>query len=466
MKRNLILSLCLLLTCAVFAQSQNVEEFTDPFPGGRCYLVRLSLKDKAGSPYSIKHPEKFLSRKAIERRQRQHLPIDETDLPVSPAYLKKLSQAGWLVVSSSKWNNTVVVRTKDSTDVRRMKALPYVTNALILSRTPERIKQQVRWIARDDTTHRSSNPSDVYGAGIRQIQMLNGEVLHRAGYRGRGMTIAVVDGGFMNADTIPLLNNVNIIAHKDMVYPQSANFFGELDHGTMVLSCMAANRRGQFTGTAPDADYVLVRSEYGPTETMAEEDFWAAAVEYADSIGADLINSSLGYHHFDNNLNNHNYSHLDGKTSLCSRSASMLARKGMILVTSAGNEGDEPWKKINVPGDAFDILTVGALSSNGINTNFSSVGPTADGRVKPDVMALGGGSAVISGKGRITQANGTSFSSPIMCGMVACLWQAFPKKTALEIIEMVRRAGNQYDTPDNIFGYGTPDFGKAYEENR
>lgn len=466
MKKLFIFCLCFLISGVLFAQSQNVEDFTEPFPGGSCYLIRLTLKDKAGTPYSVKHPEKFLSQKAIERRHRQHLPIDQTDLPISPDYLRQLALKGWNVVSKSKWNNTVVVRTKNHADILRMIELPFVQDTMTLSKTPDKIKQQVRWIARRDTTHRSGSPTDIYGAGLKQIQMLNGEQLHAAGYRGRGMTIAVIDGGFMNADSIPLFENINLIGHKDMCFPQSKNFFGELDHGTMVLSCMASNQTGQFVGTAPDASYFLIRSEYGQTETIAEEDFWAAAVEYADSIGADMINSSLGYHHFDGNLQDHFYRNLDGKTSLCSRSASMLASKGMILVTSAGNEGDEPWKKINVPGDAFDILTVGALERSGRNTNFSSVGPTADGRVKPDVMALGGGSTVINGKGRITMANGTSFSSPILCGMVACLWQAFPKKTALEIIEMVRKAGNQYDTPDNVFGYGTPDFWKAYNDNK
>ena len=179
-----------------------------------------------------------------------------------------------------------------------------------------------------------------------------------------------------------------------------------------------------------------------------------------------MLNSSLGYHHFDRSLGDHPYRELNGRTSICSRSASLLAGKGMILVASAGNEGLGTWKKINVPGDADDILTVGAVNAQRVNTGFSSVGPSADGRVKPDVMAMGYHSAVVSGKGTLTTANGTSFSSPITCGAVACLWQALPQLTAMQIINLVRSAGDRFEYPDNVFGYGIPDYWKALEWGR
>jgi subtilisin family serine protease len=296
--------------------------------------------------------------------------------------------------------------------------------------------------------------------------MLNGIPLHKAGYKGKGMTIAVFDGGFMNVDSIPAFKNVNIIATRDFVYPPSDCIYEELDHGTEVLSTMAINEPDIFIGTAPEADYILIRTEDGRTESMAEEDFWVAAAEYADSIGADVINSSLGYHGFDKDLGSHQYRDLDGRQAICSRSASMLASKGMILTNSAGNEGNNTWKKINCPSDASDILTVGALTAKRINTLFSSVGPSADGRVKPDVMSLGAHAAVISGAGKHTYANGTSFASPITCGMVACLWQALPQKTALEIMDLIRSSSDRFDYPDNVFGYGIPDFWKALQLGR
>ena len=196
---------------------------------------------------------------------------------------------------------------------------------------------------------------------------------------------------------------------------------------------------------------------------MMEEDFWAMGAEYADSIGADLINSSLGYNLYDVKEMSHKYSELDGKTSLISRTASMLASKGIIHCNSAGNAGNDPWKKIGVPADADDILAVGALTPKKMNANFSSVGPSADGRVKPDIMAPGNPTAVVNGRGNISYGSGTSFASPLLCGMVACLWQALPGKTACEIMDLVRMTGDRANEPDNIFGHGIADFGKAYQ---
>ena len=295
--------------------------------------------------------------------------------------------------------------------------------------------------------------------------MLGGNRLHRHGFRGKGMVIAVLDGGFMNADVIPALTKVRQLGFADFAQPvNQESIFHGIDHGTMVLSTMAVNEPGMFIGTAPDAAYWLLRCEDTQSETMVEEDYWAAAVEFADSAGVDVINSSLGYHHFDDPSQNYDYCQLDGHSSMISRTASMLARKGMILVNSAGNDGMGTWKKINVPADASDIITVGAVSANGSNAAFSSIGPTADGRVKPDVMALGSPTSVITGRGVISKDIGTSFSAPLVAGMIACLWQAFPDKTALEIMEMVRKGGNRADCPDNIYGYGIPDFWSIYNK--
>ena len=305
--------------------------------------------------------------------------------------------------------------------------------------------------------------SDRYGDAEHQILMLNGKKLHEAGFRGQGKLIAIIDGGFMNANQIPLFDNIRILGHHDCAYPYDADVFKLLDHGTMVLSTMAMHRDSLFTGTAPDAFFFLLRSEDGRTEFPVEEDYWAQAAEYADSIGADVVNSSLGYTRFDDRDLDHTYREQDGKTALISRTASLMASKGMILVNSAGNEGDSSWKRINVPGDASDILTVAALKADSVNAGFSSVGPSFDGRVKPDVSAMGYHSTVVRGNGRITTANGTSFSSPILCGMVASLWSALPNLTAYQIMDLVRRSADRYDFPDNIYGYGIPNFWEAYQ---
>ncbi len=275
------------------------------------------------------------------------------------------------------------------------------------------------------------------------------------------MTIAVIDAGFHNADKITAMQNIRILGTRDFVNP-SADIFAESSHGMMVLSCIGMNRPEIMTGTAPEASFWLLRSEDESSEHLVEQDYWAAAVEFADSVGVDVVNTSLGYYSFDDKSKNYAYHHLDGQYALMSRQASRAADKGMVLVCSAGNSGMGSWKKLTPPGDAENVLTVGAIDKEGLLAPFSSVGNTADNRVKPDVMAVGLGADVIRTDGNQGKANGTSFSSPIICGMVACLWQARPELTAKEVIELVRRAGDRAGFPDNIYGYGIPDMWKAY----
>ena len=230
-----------------------------------------------------------------------------------------------------------------------------------------------------------------------------------------------------------------------------------------VLSCIGMNQPHVMIGTAPEASFWLLRSEDEYSEHLVEQDYWAAAIEFADSVGVDVVNTSLGYYAFDDKSKDYRYRDLDGHFALMSRQAAKAADKGMIVVCSAGNSGSGPWKKTTPPGDADNVLTVGAISKKGELAPFSSIGNTADGRVKPDVMAVGLGSDVMGTDGILRRANGTSFSSPIMCGMVTCLWQALPNLTAKEIIELVRRSGDRAKYPDNIYGYGIPDMWKAYQ---
>lgn len=426
-------------------------------------MVRVMLTDKRGTTYSLDAPEQYLSWRSLERRRRQGIAVDSTDLPISPIYIDSLRGRGMDIVCMSKWNNCVLVKT-ESQDARDMlERLPFVKEAMTVFSSPDSIRLTEREDVKDSLGIAKSPDYGVYGVAEEQIKLFNGVPLHEAGFRGRGILIGILDGGFMNADKIPAFKNIDVVGVKDFGTPHTDDIYAEASHGTMVLSMMAMNMPNMFVGTAPDARYLLVRSEVSATESLAEEDYWAAAVEYADSVGVDLINSSLGYNTFDDKSTNHRYRDLDGRTALNSRSASMLARKGIILVNSAGNSGNNTWKKIGTPADASDILAVGALTKNKVNTVFSSVGPSADGRVKPDVMAMGSACSVVDGDGTLAKKNGTSFASPLTCGMVACLWQALPGKTALEIIDLVRRSAHQYETPDNIFGYGIPDFWKAYE---
>ena len=463
----LIATICHIPTCAGSSLRKK-------YPGGKYYIWRYTLKDKQGTTYSLDHPGRWLTHRSVERRKRQGIAVDSTDLPVSARYLRQIEQAlkeplgngrkkssEWNIIGTSRWNNTVLVRSNDTLLLNRLSNLDFTVKSQCVWISPDSIDRMVK-----HTYHESFNPWDsikgvYYGNSKEQIEMLVGQRLHNIGHKGKGMTIAVLDGGFQNVDVIPAFKHANIVGTKDFVFPNSQYFFQETDHGTKVLSAMASNEPQVLIGTAPEARYWLLRCEDQQTEQAVEEDYWAMAAEFADSVGADIITSSLGYNEYDHAPCYHQRD-LDGKTALISRTASMLAKKGIVLVNSAGNSGMGPWKKISFPADAHDILTVGAVNQEKKNAPFSGVGPTQDGRVKPDVMALGSPATLISGRGTIVRDMGTSFSTPLVAGLVACLWQAFPDKTALEIINLVRQSGSSWKEPDNIFGYGIPNFWRAY----
>ena len=418
---------------------------------------RISLKDKAATDYSLQKPEMYLSKKSIERRKRQGLEIDSTDLPVCKKYVDAIRKKGVHVLVTGKWDNFVTVSCNDSMLIAEIAGLPFV-------RSTERVWRGVakRASERDSLINKPLRTDSLYGPAITQIKMSHADRLHEAGFKGQGMTIAVIDAGFHNVDKIGAMKNINILGTRDFVNPE-ADIYAESSHGMSVLSCMAMNQPNVMIGTAPEASYWLLRSEDEYSENLVEQDYWAAAIEFADSVGVDLVNTSLGYYSFDDPTKNYRYRDLNGHYALMSREAAKAADKGIVVVCSAGNSGSGSWKKITPPGDAENVITVGAVNKYGVLAPFSSVGNTADGRVKPDVVAVGLGSDVMGTDGNLRHANGTSFSSPIMCGMVACLWQACPELTAKEIIELVRRSGDRAVFPDNIYGYGIPDLWKAYQ---
>ena len=426
---------------------------------------RVTLRDKAQTEYSLQRPEEFLSAKALERRARQGISVDSTDLPVCRTYINKVKELGARIVVTGKWENFITVSCNDTTVMDAVAALPFV-------RCVERVWKVSASALTPKADERDSlvnqptiHPDSIYGTAITQIAMSRGDELHRAGFRGEGMTIAVIDAGYHNVDRITAMRNIRIRGTRDFVEPGS-DIYAKGSHGMAVLSCMAMNKPNVMIGTAPEASYWLLRSEDERSEQPVEQDYWAAAVEFADSVGVDVLNTSLGYYVYDDPALNLRLRDLDGQHELMSRQASHIADKGMVLVCSAGNAGMEPWKKITTPGDAENVLTVGAIDKRGILAPFSSIGNTQDGRIKPDVVAVGLGSDVMRTNGNTGHANGTSFASPILCGMVACLWQACPDLTAKEVIKLVRRVGDRADCPDNIYGYGVPDLWKALQEYR
>lgn len=427
---------------------------------GKSYKYRVQLTDKAETTYSINSPEDFLSARSLMRRVRQGLAVDSTDLPVCASYISHLEKQGGKFLSASKWNNTVLMQTPDEQTAERFLENKFVKSVKKVWVEPDTVFP-LRKNREDEVTNRWKKQKDFYGRGAQQIKMHHGDSLHQAGFRGQGIQIAVIDAGFYNVDLMKCFKNMKLLGSHDFVNPES-DIYAQHNHGMKVLSCMAVNIPYVMVGTAPEAAYLLLRSEDNDTEQPVEEDNWAAALEYADSVGIDVVNTSLGYYSFDDASYNYKYSDLDGHTSFMAASASRAADKGMLVVCSAGNSGMDVWKKITPPADSENVLTVGAVDTEGANAAFSSVGNTSDGRIKPDIMAMGVMSNVAGTDGGTSFANGTSFAAPTFCGLAACLWQACPWLTVRQLIDVIHRSGDRAATPDNIFGYGIPDVWKAY----
>lgn len=458
-KKLFILPLFVLSTFDVCAQ--------DP----TCY--RIYLSDKHNSPYSINQPEVFLSTRAIDKRTRFNIPITEQDFPVNPDYIQYIQQidSNIRILSTSKWMNTVVIYCVDTLKISEVQNLPFVVDVLPVGA----YKLKMGNPSYIETTDKSQNSlttqrsESEYGAGEQQIKLHNGDVLHESGYRGEGMLIAVIDGGWYGVDSCDFFQTLveeNRFLGKFSLMPDFVDTLlhpSSEQHGTIVTSVMASNAPGVLVGTAPEAQYAFIHSEYVLTEELIEEDFWARAAEIADSIGADVINSSLGYRMFpDFPQANIEYSDLDGLNSIASRCATILAQKGVIVCVAAGNDGANDWFYISRPGDAFDILTVGACSYDSVIAPFSSRGYSADGRVKPDVCAVGMGTCCIYPGNELSFTEGTSLATPVISGLCACLWQALPQYTSLEIMQLIRENSHIYENPNPEFGYGIPDFGGIY----
>lgn len=436
----------------------------------------IQFTDKNNSPYSIDNPQDFLSERALQRRANQNISIDEKDIPVNPQYLQAVADAGATLFFPSKWLNGVTIETADQNVLDAIMALPFVESSLKLENDPlkHEIKQKT-FFANETYSTESLAPvksgkntgSLDYGMGYTQINQLNGIGLHDMGYQGEGMIVAVLDGGFIEVDTHPAFENMReegrLLGTKDFVYP-GGSVFCDSYHGTGVLSCMGANVPGTFIGTAPRASFYLIHTENTTYENLIEEFNWVSGAEYADSLGVDVINSSLGYITFDDPTWDHTYQDMNGNTTYVTLGADIACEKGILVVNSAGNEGsDYFYPYIGAPADGFNVFSIGAVKSNGERASFSSIGPSYDGRTKPDVMAMGQGSTVASSYGNYGESSGTSFSSPILAGMVTCLWQANQHFTNAQIRDAIRMSGNRASNPDNEYGYGIPDFVLANE---
>ena len=414
----------------------------------------IGFKDKAGTTYSIDDPAEFLSERAIERRLRYSIAISESDLPVNQAYVDSLNMPWTNVIYASRWLNSAVISATDSAVVNRVKQFPFVKSIKYLARDITSEQGKLKAFAdKFDTTTLD------YGLAATQIKIHHGDDLHAEGYLGQNMVIALLDAGFNNADSLRAFDSLHmngqLLGTKDFVKPGN-DVYSEHTHGMNVLSIMGGNLPGELIGTAPAASYWLLRTEDVNTEQRIEEINWIAGAEFADSAGADIINSSLGYSEFDDSLQNYTYEDMDGNSTFVTRGADMAASRGILVVVSAGNEGNKTWLHITAPADGDSVLAVGAVDRSGVYASFSSKGPSFDGRTKPDVVAVGLGTTIQRADGAVVQGAGTSFSAPVMSGLSACLWQKFRWLSNYEIIKALQQSSSLNPYPDNFIGYGIP----------
>jgi len=417
------------------------------------YYYRITFRDKGNNTVSSFKAEELMSERAVERRRRAGIIFpDYHDLPVWKEYIDGISSLGLRFHSSSKWMNSALFRSENLVATNVLLSLPFVIDARIVKN------------GSDKKTH-----IDKFGPFEEQAEMttynnpvvmLQGDVLHDSGFNGKGILIAVLDAGFYNAGLISSLtdlrNRQGIKATYDFV-TNSPEVYSYHSHGTAVLSVLAGKSEGMIEGSATGADYLLLRTEDSATESPSEEDHWIAAAEYADSAGADIINSSVGYFWFDDPVHNYKQSNLDGNTAYITNAADIAASRGILVVNSAGNTRDNEWLGIIAPADGDSVLCVGAVDSGGVISYFSSAGPSADKRIKPDVTAQGVSVSVQISPNDFMRASGTSFSCPVISGMCACLMQAVPEATNIDLITALHYSGNRFSRPDSLYGYGIPD---------
>ncbi|MCA0362636.1 MAG: S8 family serine peptidase [Bacteroidetes bacterium] len=421
----------------------------------------IYLKDKTGSSFSINKPEEFLSARSINRRKTQKIAINLRDIPVNKTYIDQIITKGAKVLGKSKWLNAVLIAATE-TQLNEIKKLSFVSSV----EGNGDIKG-----ARIGTTANFNNKFGTqedynYGNSLNQIQQIGADKMHKAGFTGKGILIAILDSGFEKAINLEVFKHLvsenKIIMTYDFV-DQESDVYDDHNHGTSVLSCIAAKSPGKLYGTAPDASIALFRTEDVSSETKIEEVNWLLAAEKADSLGADVINSSLGYYEFDNPKQNYVYTDMDGNKTISAKAADFAVGVGIIVVVSAGNEGNTAWKYISTPADADSVISVGAVDVGGNPAGFSSFGPGPTGTIKPEVAARGSSTVLAYPNNTIGASNGTSFSSPIMAGFCASLKQEFPTLTALQMREVIIKSASKYETPDTRVGYGIPNYDKAAE---
>ena len=435
------------------------------------------LKNKGNNNFTLSDASPYLSARSIARRTRYAIQLDSTDLPVSPNYVAAIRAIpGVTILNVSKWLNAISIQTASSAALVSIQALPYVQQvaglaarpAALQPARPDKFSNQMIVSPIIGNTLSEKMTGDFYNYGTNaglEMKLHRAEFLHNIGLRGSGMQVAVLDGGFLNYNTLPAFDSVNrkgqILSTWDFV-SGNATVSDDHPHGMQCLSTIAANIPGQFIGKAPQAFFHLYRTEDVSSEFPIEEFNWVCGAERADSEGADLISSSLGYYDFDNPVFNYTYAQMDGKTTIAVKGADLAAKKGLLVFNSAGNEGAGSWRYIITPADGDSVVAVGAVNAAGAVAGFSSYGPSGDGRIKPELASVGWQAVVQSTSGTIGVANGTSFSCPNLAGLATCLWQGFSEFNNMKILDALKRSASRYSNPNDRIGYGIPDMRNTF----
>ncbi|MFI5173007.1 MAG: S8 family serine peptidase [Chitinophagales bacterium] len=424
----------------------------------------IYFTDKDNSTYSISRPLEYLSEKSIHRREKMKIAVALSDLPVNNIYVDVIKSTGVEICTESKWLNAVSVRINSEEQIAAISQLPFVLKIAPVKKYAIIDDENIP----DDNTsfyRMAETTENDYGGAFNQNHMIDVDFLHAMGYTGQGIVIAVLDAGFIGVDYgagfQSFWDKDQIIETRNFPDGNDSVFFSST-HGANVLSIMGGDVPGDYIGSGPDAKFYLLRTEVGASETVVEEDFWMQGAEYADFVGADIINSSLGYTTFDDSTQDHTYADMDGNTTVVTIAADKAASVGILVCNSAGNEGSGEWHFIGAPADGDSVFTIGAVDAAGNYAPFSSQGPTSDGQIKPNVAGQGAGTAYIELSGLIYNGSGTSYSSPLIAGACASLWSAFPELTNMELMQVVQNTASQSQNPDNFLGYGIPSFSRAY----
>jgi len=431
----------------------------------------ISFTDKKGTAHQLDNPSTYLSAKSIARRLKYKIPFDSTDLPVSKIYLDSILNSGKIsLINTSRWLNQILIQTTDNQALAKINTFSFVKKRQAVGYRANNVQNPdfIEEISENASLSISSNtPSNIlnYGNSGKQINLHSGDFLHNKGFKGKSISIAVLDGGFFNYQTLKAFDTLRLTGKIKSTWDfiENNEQVNEDDpHGMYCLSILAGNLPGLHIGSAPESDYYLFRTEDVKTEFPVEEQYWAAAAERADSLGVDMISSSLGYTTFDDPSMNYSYADMNGKNSMVTKAAEFAFKKGMIVMNSAGNSGTNSWKFIGAPADGENVMAVGAVNATGQVAPFSSFGPSFDQRTKPDIASVGWGTSLINSNGSPATGNGTSFSNPNIAGLIACLWQAFPEMPNTAIVSAVKKSSTQFLNPDTRTGFGIPDMKKAF----